>query len=26
MLGVAALFVSGLFVYADKERTAVDVQ
>ena len=26
MLGVAALFVSGLFVYADKEREAVDVQ
>lgn len=26
MLGVAGLFVSGLFVYADKERAAVDVQ
>lgn len=26
MIGVAALFVSGLFVYAHKERAAVDVQ
>ena len=26
MAGVAMLFVSGLFIYADKERAAVDVQ